>query len=420
MTAKRLTAVILIFILTAIAWMILGTSIIARTEQGETLGGSAVEKLWGEPQRQSAPEMSYRVVKAEKKWDSKGKAYTENVASVISVNPESSDIKTKINLEHRKKGLLWFSTYKVDFHGSYLIRNPDSKTRTFTVQFNLPTSRAIYDDYQFMVGGKQINALETIDQGLRTSFYIAPGQVMPVIVKYKSQGLDKWYYVFGDSMKNIKNFNMQMVTNFNDIDFPDDGMSPTVKTKNKGIGWTLDWKFKNLISGYQIGILMPNKINPGPLASKISYFAPVPLLFFFTILVITSTIMKKRIHPLNFLFLSGAFFAFHLLFAYLVDHIDIYAAFLISSLISLLLTFTYLRLFTDNRFALLQGAFSQLIFLVLFSYSFFFEGYTGLAVTIGSILTLAVMMQITGKIDWYELMKEEKEELKIRQSMVSS
>jgi hypothetical protein len=38
----------------------------------------------------------------------------------------------------------------------------------------------------------------------------------------------------------------------------------------------------------------------------------------------------------------------------------------------------------------------------LFSYAFFFEGFTGLAVTIGAVVTLFVVMQMTGKIRWQE------------------
>jgi hypothetical protein len=45
---------------------------------------------------------------------------------------------------------------------------------------------------------------------------------------------------------------------------------------------------------------------------------------------------------------------------------------------------------------------TQLVYLVLFSYAFFFEGFTGLAVTIGAILTLFVVMQMTGRVRWDE------------------
>jgi len=40
------------------------------------------------------------------------------------------------------------------------------------------------------------------------------------------------------------------------------------------------------------------------------------------------------------------------------------------------------------------------VFLVLFSYSFFFSGFTGLAITVGAVLTLAYFMGKTAKVDW--------------------
>ncbi len=53
-----------------------------------------------------------------------------------------------------------------------------------------------------------------------------------------------------------------------------------------------------------------------------------------------------------------------------------------------------------RRFALVDAGLAQLVYLVLFSYAFFFEGFTGLAVTIGAILSLFVVMQMTGRIKW--------------------
>ncbi len=43
-----------------------------------------------------------------------------------------------------------------------------------------------------------------------------------------------------------------------------------------------------------------------------------------------------------------------------------------------------------------------MIYLVPFSYAFFFKGFTGLAVTVGCIVTLFVAMQMTGRIRWAE------------------
>jgi VIT1/CCC1 family predicted Fe2+/Mn2+ transporter len=67
------------------------------------------------------------------------------------------------------------------------------------------------------------------------------------------------------------------------------------------------------------------------------------------------------------------------------------------------LVISYLRLVTGMRRALLQAGVAQMVFLVLFSYAFFFEGYTGLSVTVGAIITLFVLMQMTARVSWADV-----------------
>jgi inner membrane protein involved in colicin E2 resistance len=199
----------------------------------------------------------------------------------------------------------------------------------------------------------------------------------------------------------VKDLHLLVKTDFGGFDFPDNSLSPTEKRQTSE-GWELKWDYQNLVSGFDIALRMPQKLQPGPLAGRISYFAPVPLFFFFFLVFILSTLRGIDLHPMNYFFLACAFFAFHLLLAYLCDHVSIHAGFVISSAVSILLVVTYLRLVVNLRFAVVQAGLSQLIYLVLFSYAFFFEGFTGLAITIGAILTLFVVMQMTGRIQWTE------------------
>jgi hypothetical protein len=85
--------------------------------------------------------------------------------------------------------------------------------------------------------------------------------------------------------------------------------------------------------------------------------------------------------------------------AYLIDHISIHAALVISSVVSIFLVVSYLRIVVGPRFAFVEAALAQIIYLVGFSYAFFFEGFTGLAITIGAIVTLFVVMQMRW-INW--------------------
>lgn len=199
------------------------------------------------------------------------------------------------------------------------------------------------------------------------------------------------------AVSQARDFHLLVKTDFSGFDFPDNSLSPTEKHET-GSGWELQWNYENLVSGFDIALKMPQKLQPGPLAGRISYFAPVSLFFFFFLVFIRSTMHGNNLHPMNYFFLACAFFAFHLLLAYLADHISIHVAFVISSIVSIVLVVSYLRLVVDLRFAVVDAGLTQLIYLVLFSYAFFFEGFTGLAVTIGAILTLFAVMQMTGRL----------------------
>ena len=167
----------------------------------------------------------------------------------------------------------------------------------------------------------------------------------------------------------------------------------------------MTWDYKDLIAGNGVGIEMPRKINPGPMAARISFLAPVSLGFFFFLIFVISMLRGIRIHPMNYFFLAAAFFAFHLLLAYLVDHISIHAAFALCSMVSIILVVSYMRIVAGNRFAFFEVGLAQLVYLSGFSYAFFFEGFTGLAVTIGAIIMLFVVMQSTARIDWAQRFK---------------
>ncbi len=400
---KRLFAIAFIFGCTSIAWMILGGTITSRTSSsGERLRGS-VQSVWGAPQVQSAPFAEYDLpVRYTETITENGKKkdVEKTRFDVHTVRPSASEAVVNLQVEPRQKGLLWYSTYKVAFRGNYEFRNPPSGRRTLRLCLRFPAAQAVYDDMQFVVDGRPSTPV-TEKERAYVPIELAPDQTVKLRVSYRSQGLESWRYSFGQDVNPVQDFHLRMTTNFKDIDFPDNTLSPSEKHETEP-GWQLDWNYKNLLSGYAIAMTMPEKLQPGPLASEISFFAPVSLFFFFFLIFIITTLRGLDLHPMNYFFLAGAFFAFHLLLAYLADHLDIHASFAISSAVSVFLVVTYLRLVMGMQFAIREAALAQVIYLVLFSYAFFFKGLTGLAVTIGAILTLFVVMQMTGRIRWSE------------------
>jgi len=399
---KRIAAIVFIFICTSVAWAILGGTIFQRTYDSSALSSNRVASTWGTAQNQAPPTASFttQLSHPEESFENGKKVVKTVTKEVVTPLPlESSKIDVDLDLQHRQKGLLWYSTYKVAFSGVYGFRNPTDKEQTVDFQLHFPTSKAIYDNLVFTVDGNSV-PISNQESTAATAFKVAAGKTAQLAVSYSSQGLEEWRYSFGSAdVAQVNNFYLRMRTNFKDIDFPDNTLSPSEKTETSN-GWDLNWSYRSLLSGYQIAMVMPEKLQPGPLAGKISFFAPVSLFFFFFLMMIITTMRGIDLHPMNYFFLAAAFFSFHLLLGYLVDHLSIHAAFAISSAVSVFLVVSYLRLVVGMRFASREAALAQFIYLVMFSYAFFLKGFTGLAITIGSVLTLFVVMQITGRIRW--------------------
>lgn len=385
MTIKRLLAIFFIFLSTTLAWFVLGGAITLRTENTGRSTSGAVAGAWGPPMTQQHPIAYYQ------------NPGTRDGRALI--RPVESDVKINLGYEPKRKGLVWYRTYAVSFQGEYIFENPTPIPQTIFVQFALPSPAASYNQFSFVLNGRPTTANVTGREPITEAVMLEPGGKVTLAVGYKTRGLDRWEYSFGTESR-VRNFRLRMTTNFSEIDFPAGTGSPSERARNAD-GWNLAWAYPDEIGARAIGMNMPNVLNPGPTAARITYFAPVSLLFFFAVLVITCLLQRVNLHPMNFFFLGAGCFAFQLLFAYLVDLIPLGFAFGISALVSLALVSGYLLLAFGPRFARVAAA-AQFGYMILFSYSFFFDGLTGLTITLGAITTLAILMITTAKVNWAE------------------
>ena len=400
---RHLAALIFIFVCTTIAWMILGSTIMDRTRASDQRLEGHVGSTWGTAQVQAPPTASFswwETVAVKSREDGKDIVRNQKVERTSCFPLDGTALNVNLNLDYRQKGLLWYNTYVVDFSGDYNFRNNAPAPGRVTLRLPLPAEKALYDGLVMTFNGQRV-PVSTDASGALSALDLKPGETAALHVAYRSQGLGSWRYKLADRVAQVHNFDLLMRTNFKDIDFADDTLSPTAK-KLTGNGWELTWHYSDLVSGFQIGMDMPEKLQPGPLAGQISFFAPVSLFFFFFLMFIITTLRGIDLHPMNYFFLATAFFAFHLLLAYLVDHMSIHVAMVISSIASIILVVSYLRLVVGIRFAALEAGTAQLIYLVVFSYAFFWKGFTGLAITVISVITLFVVMQATGRIRWSE------------------
>lgn len=389
MKITRLFAILFIVAGTAVAWLVLGSALNIRTQRSSVHLGKVVEGNWGVPMRQMHPEVFY---------------VSPTAANVRrEIHPESSDIKVDLEFDKKKKGLLWYRTYKVDFEADYKVKNPTPITQTIYVSFKFPAKGARYDRFSFVLGEKQTDKAPREGE-ITDAVILKPGEELPVKLTYTATGLDDWIYSFGKNQNRVRNFNLAMNTNFTEIDIPVGSESPTSR-KSIETGLLLNWDYSDVIGASAVGMGMPAVTNPGPVATRMTFFAPVSLLFFFSVIVIFGAVKKVDLHPMNYFFLAAGCFAFQLLFSYLVDLVPVYLAFVVSAIVSLFLVNTYIARVAGASFARVS-LLSQFAYMVLFSASFFFEGLTGITITIGAIITLALLMAYTAKVDWNEVFKK--------------
>lgn len=403
MSVWRIIGIIAIFGITSIGWLILGGVTSMRShDTGRNLEGE-IHQLWGRMQTQQAPRfIDYREETRRSTRD--GVAYEETHLEPQTHRPDRTRVDVALDLDARRKGLMWYSLYDVELDGEwrYTHRGPEGP---LDVAFTFPDPAGVYDGFHFIVDGiDRTGELQPQNGQVTLRMHVRPGQQVTLAARYESRGLESWRYQPADGVNRLEDFALTLTTDFHDIDYPYETLSPSSRERTPE-GWKLGWQFEQVVTGHAIGMVMPAKVQPGELATELSVSAPVSLLFFFLVLFVLDRLRDIGMHPINYLFLAGAFFAFHLLFAYSVDHLPVEAAFALASVVSLFLVVTYLRLVVGNRFAFVEAAAAQLVYLVGFSLAHFWSGYTGLTITVLSILTLFLLMQWTGRVDWTEALR---------------
>src|ERR1700674_183273 len=123
---KRIFAIAAIFIFATIAWAILSATIFARTYGRDEGLRSRVGSTWGTAQTQAPPTASFQQSKWEKQEVTTGTKTTVKTVETkedVFLPLDSTRANVGLFLDHRLKGLLWYSTYKVQFQADYAFHN---------------------------------------------------------------------------------------------------------------------------------------------------------------------------------------------------------------------------------------------------------------------------------------------------------
>ena len=186
----------------------------------------------------------------------------------VPVGMDSTRATADLDLEHRRKGLLWYATYTVAFKGTYTFRNPDAVERVMGVRLPLPAENALFDDFVFSVNGQPAALAGDVskemighrDRGAGRGGHtgrrlpVARARDMDLRVRPRQQRRRR---------RQVRDFQLAVDTNVVDIDFPAGSMSPNQRTPTAD-GWRVQWTVQQPAVGPGDRRDAAREAEPGP------------------------------------------------------------------------------------------------------------------------------------------------------------
>lgn len=191
---RHIAALIFIFVCTSIAWMILGVTVMERTHSSDDQLKGHVASTWGTQQEQAPPAANVvwkETIAVHTKENGNTIVRNEQVERTTVLPLDSTRLTVNLKLDHRQKGLLWYSTYVVDFAGDYDFRNTAAVPGTLVLRLPFPAQKALYDGLTMTFNG-QPAATSTDEGGAVARLPFNPGQALfstsPTVLKAWTAG----------------------------------------------------------------------------------------------------------------------------------------------------------------------------------------------------------------------------------------
>lgn len=372
----------LLFVPLVLGWALLTVRLHTRTNFAMKGQLASVKRIWGGNLEQPMPSIRY-------------KGFVSDVSALNRGELAASEIAVDLRVDYRKKGLVYYTGYNADFSGKYTIRNPepDKIYLSFIFPYPMQQGEGMLRDVILLVN-EQEDAENTEYQpnlALWTGV-LEPEASLEMTVRYTGRGLNHFIYGFEPGTQ-IQNFTMQInVLGTGETDYPVSTMSPT-NTEPHAEGTLLTWKLDRTLTQFNIGVLLPDKLNIARQIAVMSQRAPFFYLLFLGSICLLLRLTAQELHFIKIAIISAAYFLFYPLFAYLSVYLDVVPSFAISFGILGFLIFNYARIVYTLPLAV-AVVLAYTFYLGVTSLAALLPTYTGLILVIEGVVILAILMQV--------------------------
>lgn len=400
---KKVLRYALIFLF-AIVFSIIAVTIGFRIDERHSRSYSenlkSVQEIWGGNITQHLPVLTYKTREyteyENRKTGEKERALTD-IEKNMGIADQKVTVKIKSNI--RQKGLLKYPGYSLSFNGRYIIKNLNSINDSLTFRFLLPEGAGNITDLKVLFDGKEYTSDPDFSDGVEWTGRLGNGEAKTMELSYNAQGTGIFDYAMGNQKSEIKNLEVEMITDFEESDIPNGAMIPTSMAGDNEMT-KYSWKASNLVTGQNISLKFTIPGNYGELVSKLFYYAPIAIFLFSGFILIFCTAGGIALHPMHYLFMITGYFIFYLLGSYMVSYIPIIAAIVVSLAISTGILVYYSYIVRMGSELVRITLYSSLLFQWVFSVAFFIPEHTGFIITLASVIAFVFLMKRTAAIDW--------------------
>lgn len=393
---KRILIMSMTLIITTIILLILGYINLLQTKNNDN------NFILNDPIIESQPEFNitydeYQIYQDVDRYNRIINLY-KKVEKEAEIIPIKTDIKVDIWQENKKNNLNRIPVYAINYKSQYLINPEQQNIKKIRLTYRLPSKKTVFDNFKIIVNNNELKNFNLNDKTgeIISDIQFDEGDFNKIQISYTARGSEYWKYNFGENIKKIIDFNLDITTNFKKIVFPGDCLPAIQKTGSKN-STNLRWNYKNLLIGNKLGITIPQKYNPYKLAALLSFSGPIGLLFFLLLLYFILNYDNKEFITTDYFFISLSFISFYIIFSFTIKYLDIYTSLITSLIISLIISGIYMYFINGIKFTILNILIPQFFCLITLFFSFIFKEFTGLIISISFIITIFISMIINIK-----------------------
>lgn len=261
----------------------------------------------------------------------------EKDVPVVQKPLDEADVQIVLTPDARRLGGANYAGYRDSWDMRYVVVNRHDKPVTARMHFPLPSRTGILNNLKVTVDGASVfDQATTGEEGVSWATPVAAGAKAVVSVSFDARGLETLRYV-PRRMSQTGHYRVAAVIDGRDLDPRDldwciGSMPPDQKLEDiKSSPYRLTWTLDNALTSYDVGIKLPQAVQPNYHVARLLNEAPVGLLLLLVMLVAPRIIVGRPV-ALAIVGLTAA--AYYLLYTFMGQFADVVPSFYVSFLVS--------------------------------------------------------------------------------------